>query len=226
MTKSVSLVVILRFRGAGIIKQPAENNIDKQGPYHAEIAGEYGPIPLDAVFSEVAESGNRRKEQQKRRDMLPVEAVGGNRADVIVEKDVQQEDQSYNLRNADEGGIGIELVQKSEVHQRLIRSQRVRHNFYGRIGEQKHLPYVAGAAAGIVHLCRPVLIEEIKQCKEGNQHQQKFQEKDCRPVGNIPRRIRHRDTEGQALQKFDRGDRALADKTAVKQCTEPDESNQ
>ena len=226
MTESESLIVILRFRGAGIIKQPAENNIDKQRPYHAEIAGEYGSVALDAVFSEVTEPGNRRKEQQKRRNMLPVEAVGGNRADVIVEKDVQQEDQSYDLRNADEGRIGIELVQKSEMHQGFIRSQRIRNNFYGRIGEQKHLPYVAGAAAGIVHLCCPVLIEEVKQCKESSQHQQKFQEKDCRPVGNIPRRIRHRDTEGQTLQKFNRGDRALADKTAVKQRTEPDESNQ
>ena len=213
-------VIIIRLRSAGIIEQPAKEHRNEQRDHHAEISAEHGSVTLNAVFSEITEACNACEEEKECNSMFPAKTVGTDGTDIIVEVNNQQECKRCHLCDADKSGIGIQLVQKREVHQRLVGPQRIRQNFNGCVRDQEHLPYIAGAAAGIIHFCSPVIVEEGEQCKKGNHHQQSFQKEDGRPIRNISGGIRYRDAKRQTLQERNGRNGAFSDKTAVKQSAE------
>ena len=146
--------------------------------------------------------------------------------DIVIKEYVQEECKGRHLCQAEKRGICVEFRKKCKMQQRFVRAEGICDDFNYRIADQKHPPYIAGALAGIIHSRSSVVVEKIQYNEECCDHQDKFQEKDGRPVGNIPGRVCHSNTERQALQKGNTGNRTLADKTAVKQCAEPDQSNE
>ena len=219
-------IVIIRLRSAGIIEQPAEEHGNKQGNNHAEISAEHCSVTLNAVFSEIPESRKRSEEKKKRQCMLPAEAVCSDGTDIIGKENDEQEGKRCYLCNADKGGVGIQLIEKCKVHQRLVGPQRIRQNFNGSVGNQKHLPNIAGTAARIIHFHSPVVVEEGKQGNESDEYQQGFQKEDSRPIRNISGGVRYRDAKRETLQKRNTGDGALPDETAVKQGAEANKKDQ